>query len=324
MKTSTRILVTSWLIVSGTAGSPTPCVADTLVALKSDVEVSGNAVRLGDLFAGVPASIDRDIALAPPPCRPAVYDARVLDKLAQTYRLEWQAMSGADHVTVSSACTHISADAIRDATLERLKAEAPSKKVSFDVVLDRRSNEIDLPVKDSPDFTLENFVYNKGAKQFRADLTAPTIKGTFNFVVSGRVTVKRQVPMLVRRLEAGTVVGANDIDWMEIPEERVSADVITEAEQLIGREVRRDTPDGEMLRSRDVMPQRLVTRNSLVTMKIETPVMLISAQGKAQQDGAEGETIRVINTQSNRVIEGIVTGPGVVEIRMAHKVALSE
>jgi flagella basal body P-ring formation protein FlgA len=59
-------------------------------------------------------------------------------------------------------------------------------------------------------------------------------------------------------------------------------------------------------------------------MRIETPNILITAQGKAQQDGAEGETVRVINTQSNRLVEGIVVAPGVVEIRIAQKVALAE
>ena len=54
----------------------------------------------------------------------------------------------------------------------------------------------------------------------------------------------------------------------------------------------------------------LSLRGSLVTMKIETPFMTVTAQGKAQQDGAEGEIVRVINTQSNRVVEGTVTGPG--------------
>jgi len=59
-------------------------------------------------------------------------------------------------------------------------------------------------------------------------------------------------------------------------------------------------------------------------MKIETPYITVTAQGKAQQDGAEGETVRVINTQSNRVVEGVVTGPGTIEIRTARKIASAE
>lgn len=68
------------------------------------------------------------------------------------------------------------------------------------------------------------------------------------------------------------------------------------------------------MRARDVMPQRFVTRGSLVTMKIETPYMRMTAQGKAPQDGGIGDVVRLNNTQSNRMVEGIVTGPGTVRI----------
>jgi flagella basal body P-ring formation protein FlgA len=79
-----------------------------------------------------------------------------------------------------------------------------------------------------------------------------------------------------------------------------------------------------LLRASDVMPARLVTRGALVTLKIETPYMQLTAQGRALQDGAEGETVRVNNTQSNRMVEGTVTGPGVVLIHTAQKVALAQ
>jgi flagella basal body P-ring formation protein FlgA len=323
MRRATRTLLTSWLILSGTAGSPTPCIADTAVTLKQDVEISRPAVRLGDLFAGVPSGIDRDIAQAPPPCKPALYDEAVLKKLAQTYRLDWQGL-GNDRIAVSTACTHISSDTIREAVVARMKTDVDARKLNYEIAFDRRGLEVDLPVKDGPGFTLENFSFDLTSKQFHADLTAQTPRGPFIVPVSGRVSIKRTVPVLARRLEGGTLIGTNDLDSIELAEERITADVVTEPSQLIGRELRRDTPEGNILRARDVMPARLVQRGSLVTMKIETPYILVTAQGKAQQDGAEGETIRVINTQSNRLVEGVVTAPGVVEIALAQKVAVAE
>jgi flagella basal body P-ring formation protein FlgA len=68
----------------------------------------------------------------------------------------------------------------------------------------------------------------------------------------------------------------------------------------------------------------LVVRGSLVMMKIQTSLMTVTAQGKAQQDGAMGETIRVLNTQSNRVVEGVVTAPGVIDIHMAQRMTVAE
>jgi flagella basal body P-ring formation protein FlgA len=150
------------------------------------------------------------------------------------------------------------------------------------------------------------------------------LHGPFVLPVTGHVSIKRNVPILAHRLEAGTKISAADLDWIQVPEERITADVVTEPEQLIGRELRRDTVEGGILHSHDVMPPQLVKRGSLVTMKIETPYISMTAQGKAQQDGAQGEVVRVVNTQSNRTVEGVVIAPDTVEIRVASKIALAE
>ena len=324
MKKTARILFAAWLVLSGSAGSPTPCVADTAVRLNQDTEITHAAVRLSDLFSGVPSGIDRDIAQAPLPCKPAVYDESVLNKLAETYRLDWKAQETSNHIVVTSACTRISGDMIRDAVIAKMNLDGNAKKLSFEIAFDARNLEIALPSSQHPEFKLENFSYNQATKLFRTDLTAQTPRGPYVLPITGRVSIKRNVPVLARRLEAGTVIAAADLDTIQMPEERITADVVTEQSQLIGRETRRDTPEGAVLHARDVMPQRLVQRGSLVTLKIETPYIIITSQGKAQQDGAEGETIRVVNTQSNRTVEGVVTAPGTVEIRTARKIALAE
>jgi flagellar basal body P-ring formation protein FlgA len=42
--------------------------------------------------------------------------------------------------------------------------------------------------------------------------------------------------------------------------------------------------------------------------------MQLTAQGKAVEDGAMGASIRVTNTQSNRVIDTVVSGPNQVVV----------
>lgn len=323
MNKSTRVLIAAWLILSGSAGSPTPCLADAPVTLKPEVEINRFAVRLSDLFIGVPAEIDRDIAQAPPPCKPVVYNQAVLNRLATTYRLDWQ-NGDVDHAVVTSACTRISGDMVRAAVIARLKADSNTKDRNFEIAFDKRDLEIDLAADQKPDFQLDNFSYDPTNRNFRTDLTAQTPRGPYIVPVTGHISIKRNVPILARRLEAGTTISANDLDWIQVPEERITADVVTEMDQLVGRELRRDTSEGQILRSHDVVPPRLVQRGSLVVMKIETPYITVTAQGKAQQDGAEGEVVRVVNTQSNRVVEGVVTGPGIIEIRTARKIASAE
>lgn len=327
MTKTTRLALAFWMLLSGILGTPAPCAADSLVTLRPEVEVRRAAIRLSDVFVGVPADIDRDIAQAPGPCKQIVYGAQVLAKLADYYRLNWEPEEVAgqtlDQTTITSSCTRISTDAIRDAVIAKLKEEQNGRDRFFEIAFDNRAIEATLPAGQKPDFDLKNFSYDSGNKRFRADLTAQTPRGAYILPVAGRVFAKRNVPVLARRLEAGATIGAADLDWMQIPEERISADLITDFRQAVGREVKRDKAEGDILRSHDVVPPRLVLRGSTVMMRIETPFMTVTAQGKAQQDGAAGDTVRILNTQSNRIIEGVVAGPGVVEIRtLSNRVAL--
>lgn len=292
------------------------------MSLRGDAEVTHMAVRLSDLFAGVPAQIDRDIAQAPVPGKPAVYDAKLLKKLADKYRLDWTPVSFNDHVTLSTAATHITTEMLREAVTR--KAKENGVRGEIDVSFDNRSTELYLPTDQGADIALNNFDYDAVSKRFRAEVAAVSAPSQPLVSLTGRIALRYRVPVLAHRLDSGTVIGASDIDWIDVAEERVNDSIITEDKQLIGRELRHATLEGELLRTNDVLPPRLVTRGSMVTMRIENSFMSITAQGRALQDGAVGETVRVMNLQSNRVIEGQVDSSGAVVVVTTRKLALAE
>jgi len=296
-----------------------PALADTLVSLRPSVEVNSSSIRLSDVFAGVPIDLDRTIATAPAPGRSVTYDVRVLSKLAAKYRLDWRPQSQADRAVLSRAATRITQEMIAEVVLAKLKERHITEK--SEVLFDNHALEINLPADRAPSFALNNFTFDEKSKRFRSELMADTGAAPLVLPVTGRIAVKRDVPVLARRLLAGTTIGPSDIDWATLPEEHVTGDVVTDSSQLVGRELRRDTPEGQPLRGRDVIPPRLVTRGGMVTLKVQTPNMVITAQGRALQDGTSGDTVRVTNTQSNRVVEGTVEGPGVVRINLTQKLA---
>lgn len=315
-----------WLIAVCSVGSPQPCSADTPVTLRGETQVRRMTVKLSDVFDGVPINIDCDIAQAPAPGKQVTYDVTVLNRIAQKYRLGWEPQSNADHVVISTASTRITADTIREAVIKKIKENTSlPKNGAVDVSFDNHALQIDLPADRNADFTLNNFDYDTTSKHFRADLVADGSGGVFSVPVNGRITFKRSVPVLTHRLEAGTTIGAADVDWAVVPEDHVNVSVLTNVDEIVGRELRRDTDEGEVLHVHDVMQPRLVTRGSIITMKIETPMMLVATQGKSLQDGTQGDVIRVLNTQSNRMLEGTVTGPGTVTITTAiQKVATAQ
>ena len=58
----------------------------------------------------------------------------------------------------------------------------------------------------------------------------------------------------------------------------------------------------------------VVAKGATVTMSYRMPTMALTVAGRALEDGAMGETIRVLNIQSNRVIEAAVASAGLVNV----------
>jgi flagella basal body P-ring formation protein FlgA len=46
----------------------------------------------------------------------------------------------------------------------------------------------------------------------------------------------------------------------------------------------------------------------------EVPGISLTARGKAEENGSLGDTVNVLNVQSKRVIQAVVSGPGQVTV----------
>jgi flagella basal body P-ring formation protein FlgA len=62
-----------------------------------------------------------------------------------------------------------------------------------------------------------------------------------------------------------------------------------------------------------VKPEVIIGRNKNVVIRIEKPLLVVTAMGKAMQDGRTGEYIRVRNLNSQRIILAKVKEDGTVE-----------
>jgi flagella basal body P-ring formation protein FlgA len=69
-----------------------------------------------------------------------------------------------------------------------------------------------------------------------------------------------------------------------------------------------------------------VQRNEIVTVIYEVPGITLTVRGKANEGGAEGDVIEVLNVQSKRNVHGVVTGPGrvLVSALTANAIATSK
>ncbi|MGQ9365323.1 flagellar basal body P-ring formation chaperone FlgA [Azospirillum sp. ST 5-10] len=200
------------------------------------------------------------------------------------------------------------------ALTEALTSQIPIGRIH--VELDARAVELRAPAGAAPagGLMVENLYYSPVGGRFAAELVIPGTRPEVRLPVSGRAFGVVEVPVLARRVLPGDLIGAEDVAWIEVRAEYAGSDVAATEADVVGMTPKRGVPVNQPVRLRDLQSPRLVDKGSMVTITLVSANLTLTAQGKALQDGGKGETIRVVNTQSNRIVEATVAGPNVVAV----------
>ena len=191
------------------------------------------------------------------------------------------------------------------------------------VFLTNRSLRLHVADDNSTTVGIEDLALDRRTSRFSALVVAPAGDPAARRVrVTGHVFEMTEVPVLGRRLLAGTVIREGDVQWIKLRADQIQRDTITDPKDLIGLETARSLRDGRPIRVSQVRRPVMVTKGSLVTMMLTGPTMLLTARGRAQESGSKGDVIRISNTQSKQVLEAVVTGPGTVVVRSANRLAM--
>lgn len=110
----------------------------------------------------------------------------------------------------------------------------------------------------------------------------------------------------VRTLPAQTVIEAADLTLVDAD----IAGALGDATLAVGQELRITVYAGRPIRARDIGPPALVDRNQVVTLVYRASGLTISAEGRALQRGAMGETVRAMNLASKTTVSGVVAANG--------------
>ena len=129
------------------------------------------------------------------------------------------------------------------------------------------------------------------------------------------------IPVLARRMRRNDVIGAGDIIWIEVPDDNRAATYVRDADSLIGMSLSQGGIPGRPIQLGAVSPPLVVTRNEPVTMLLQRGALAVSARGRAMEDGAIGDRIRVANVDSSRVVDARVIGPGTVAVQIGLQLA---
>jgi len=122
------------------------------------------------------------------------------------------------------------------------------------------------------------------------------------------------VAVLKSDVARGEVIAEDDVEYKAIPQMRANASIVRAITDVAGKEARRALKAGELIRANDLKRPTMVAKGSTVTMLFEAPGMRLSAIGRALTEGAEGDTITILNPTSFRKVEAVVVKAGTVRV----------
>lgn len=155
--------------------------------------------------------------------------------------------------------------------------------------------------------TLAGMDYQNRTGAFSAMVS---VDGAAPVRVTGRAVAIVETPALARALPAGERIAASDIVFVEMEANRLPADALRDPAGLEGMEARRALRAGAPLRPYDIAAPAAVKKNEIITVYYIRPGITLAARGRALEDAPAGAPVRVLNLQSNRVIEATAEAPG--------------
>ncbi len=281
-------------------------LAQQAVTLQPSPDAAGATVTLGDVFfdSGEAASVE--IARAPQPGQTITLDSAWLMAFAAQHGLSWANAFGAEIVHIGRESKRIEAQTIEQLIGDELAMAAGAPR--FDIDFIQRDLTMLAPADAAGAAHVTRFDYDERSHAFTAVIAA--YEGAEPVRVSGRAYGLMEVPALTGSVARDEIIDAADIGWVEVRAGRLRPDAILDASSLVGMQAKRALRPNEALRAYDVKQVAAIEKGALITVVYEQAGLTLTVQARALEEAAKGESLRVVNMQSNRTIEAVASGPG--------------
>jgi flagella basal body P-ring formation protein FlgA len=311
---SVRTLALALCLTAGLLADPV-AAQNAAPALRANVTVTGDIVRIGDLVEHAGAVADVPIFRAPDlGTRGSVPTERVVEAI-RPHQLIGIDTRGISDVVVTHASRSITAQEISTTIAKALESQyGLGEARNIAVEFDRDARTLNVEPNISGELQVMSLTYNRRRSRFDATIDLPSSSALHwqatHYTGSAIETV--DAVTVDHPVEHGEILKASDLTTVRRP--KAEGSVITDPRAAAGLAARHQLRPGQPLRDADLMKPMLVQRNDVVTIFYEVPGIALTLRGQAQDAGAQGDTINVINTQSKRVVQAVVVAPGRVAV----------
>ncbi len=287
--------------------------AANAASLRTDASITGDYIRLGDIFDNV-KNADYVLGPAPQPGKDMILNARTLYRIASALDVDWQPATSAEQIILRREATVIAPSQISDVMTAKIKDSGVTD--NFSLSFTNTVQDIVLPAGTEPGVDITAFQFDPQKDVFNAVIASPSADNPIRKLqVSGRIERLISVPVLKRAFRNGDEIGALDIDYIEMPASKIVTGTILDEKNIVNMTPRRVAADGKPLMMNDLESPKMVDRGDLITLVFADGPITLTVKGKSLQSGAMGDTVRVANIDSNKNLQGIVTGHREVTVR---------
>lgn len=289
--------------------------AQMMPELRSNIQVSGDFVRLGDLFDNPGVDAETPLFRAPAPGASGTVNARRLAEAARRHGVIWDNPHRIRHIRIIRRGTLISKAEVRDlisAELENQISRTGGER-SFDIQFAADQSPLYVPSDKDPVAEVVELRYSRRSGRFAAVIVAPAgdpsgIRVTYN----GRAVQVSAVPVLVRTVRRGGVISEHDVEVRAVPVHRTDSATLFDTADLIGMAAKRTLRAGQPIGANDIREPEVVRKNAQITVRYKSPGLTLTMRAIALQSGVLGQVINIRNQQSSRTIQAKVIGPDLV------------
>jgi flagellar basal body P-ring formation protein FlgA len=310
MKTTLLALATTLALTGAALANP---------SLKGDITVTADIVTVGDMFDNSGDLSETAIFRAPAPGTTGLVPLAAIQNAAQLVGLADFDNVGYTRVRVVRASTTIDASALDKLIETDLETSgALAAGVTASIAFDIPNVSFSAAAVATP-ASLVTLRYLQGASSFGARFTIAGIDQPID--LTGTITLMASAPRLLANTAAGTILAPGDFEIVPVPLATAQAGGYADLDQLVGKQLMRQSHSGIMLKPTDVGEPTVVTRNAPVTVLFRAGAMTLTVKGLALMNASAGDPVDVLNTLTKKILHGVAQSDGTVAIDASLTVA---
>ncbi len=305
-----KLIATLAFALAATAAQAAP-------VLRSEVTVNHPVVTVGDMFEDAGLLAEKAMFRAPAPGTSGTVSLEAVRAAAAAVGLGHYEAEGVLRVRVARAATLVDPAMLTVLITDDLRARGIA--VDGVEVVARFAEEVALQAEavENP-VSLVDLRYMPSTGTFTLRILVAGIDAPVD--LGGRIDLMVEAPHLVATRAAGSILTPEDIEMRLVPLRNAESGAAS-LDQLVGKELTRQSRGGMMLHFTDVTEPRVVARNAMVTVFLRQGPMTLSIRGQALNNAAAGEPVQVLNPTSRKILHGVALSDGAVELSTTLAVA---